>query len=148
MHSRSSSGALGSKLRSCLILTQPTGTAQAPSSAHLCPSTPSSTPQCLSGACQVCLIPSPVGFQGNVTGLPLGARITCRHYPEQFCYARQQWQDTLQSSRFPEASPLIACPLVSLFSDSVFQQILLAPEGTRNHTWEKLSGSLPQALET
>lgn len=128
MHSRSSSGTLGSKLRSCLILTQPTGMAQAPS-LQLCPSTPSSTSQCLSGSCQVCLIPSPISFQGNITGLPLGARITCRHYSKQFCYAWQQWQNTLQSSHFPEASPLTACPLVSLFSDFIFQQILLAPEG-------------------
>lgn len=37
---------------------------------------PSFPPQCLSGPGQVHFIPSLIGFQGDMTGLPLGARIT------------------------------------------------------------------------
>lgn len=70
---KSSSGTLDSKLRGRLILMQPHGHSTGTCTAGGPPSSPL---QCLLGPCQVHSIPTPISFQGNLTGLPLGARIT------------------------------------------------------------------------
>lgn len=62
---------------------------------------PSCPLQSLSEPCPVSLIPNLIGFQGDVTGVSPGARITCSVLLTAVCHVQQKQQDTAQSLSVP-----------------------------------------------